>query len=169
MFNVLMLTSLYLLVAGHNAPGGGFAGGLVAGLALMIRYLAAGRRELDEAAPFNAGRLLGLGLSVAVLSALVPAMLGGKIFQSYELTIVIPGWETLQTPFGAWTLFGEMHLVSSTVFDIGVYLIVIGVVLDLTRSLGAGIDIQSEHDQAPVPQPESTRARPALEPAGEGR
>ncbi len=162
MFTVMMVVSLYLLIAGHNAPGGGFAGGLVAGIALMIRYLAAGRRELDDAAPFDAGRLLGLGLAVSVLSAIIPALLGGKIFQSYDLKIVIPGWEYLQTPWGPWTLFGEMHLVSSTVFDVGVYLIVIGVVLDLTRTLGAGIDIQSEQDQAPVPQPESTRARPAL-------
>lgn len=162
MFGVMMMVSLYLLIAGHNAPGGGFAGGLVAGLALMIRYLAAGRRELDEAAPFDAGRLLGFGLGLSVLSAVVPALLGGKIFQSYDIKVVIPGWEYLPTPWGTWTLFGEMHLVSSTVFDVGVYLIVIGVVLDLTRSLGAGIDIQSEQDQAPVPQPESTRATPAL-------
>ena len=162
MFTVMMMVSLYLLIAGHNAPGGGFAGGLVAGIALMIRYLAAGRRELDDAAPFDAGRLLGLGLAVSVFSAVTPALLGGKIFQSYDLKIVIPGWEYLQTPWGPWTMFGEMHLVSSTIFDIGVYLIVIGVVLDLTRTLGAGIDIQSEQDQAPVPQPESTRARPAL-------
>ncbi len=161
MFSLMMIVSLYLLIAGHNAPGGGFAGGLVAGLALMIRYLAAGRRELDEAAPFDAGRLLGAGLALSVLSAVTPALLGGKIFQSYDLRLVIPGWEYLQTPWGTWTLFGEMHLVSSTVFDIGVYLIVIGVVLDLTRSLGAGIDIQTEQDQAPVPQPESTRATPA--------
>ena len=161
MFTVMMLVSLYLLIAGHNAPGGGFAGGLVAGIALMIRYLAAGRRELDEAAPFDAGRLLGFGLALSVLSAVTPALLGGKIFQSYDLKLVIPGWETLATPWGDWTLFGEMHLVSSTVFDIGVYLIVIGVVLDLTRSLGAGIDIQSEEDRAPVPQPESTRTLPA--------
>ena len=161
MFTLMMLVSAYLLIAGHNAPGGGFAGGLVAGIALMIRYLAAGRRELDEAAPFDAGRLLGLGLGLSVLSAVAPALLGGKIFQSFDLKLVIPGWETLPTPWGNWTLFGEMHFVSSTVFDIGVYLIVIGVVLDLTRSLGSGIDIQSEQDQAPVPQPESTRTLPA--------
>ncbi|MFT4217575.1 MAG: Na+/H+ antiporter subunit A [Micropruina sp.] len=167
MFTVMMVVSLFLLIAGHNAPGGGFAGGLVAGIALMIRYLAAGRRELDDAAPFDAGRLLGLGLAIAVLSAITPALLGGKIFQSYDLKIVIPGWEHLDTPWGAWTLLGEMHLVSSTVFDVGVYLIVIGVVLDLTRTLGAGIDIQSEQDQAPVPQPESTRALPALTPESE--
>ena len=96
-----------------------------------------------------------------------PALLGGKIFQSYDLRVVIPGWDYLETPWGTWTLFGEMHLVSSTVFDVGVYLIVIGVVLDLTRTLGAGIDIQSEQDQAPVPQPESTRAFPALTPEDE--
>ncbi|MFT4296488.1 MAG: Na+/H+ antiporter subunit A [Micropruina sp.] len=167
MFSVMMLVSLYLLIAGHNAPGGGFAGGLVAGIALMIRYLAAGRRELDDAVPFDAGRLLGAGLAVSVLSAVTPALLGGKIFQSYDLKVVVPGWEHLATPWGDWTLFGEMHLVSSTVFDIGVYLIVIGVVLDLTRTLGAGIDIQSEQDQAPVPQPESTRALPALTPESE--
>ncbi len=161
LFTVMMLVSVYLLIAGHNAPGGGFAGGLVAGIALMVRYLAAGRRELDEAAPFDAGRLLGLGLGISVLSAVVPALLGGKIFQSYDVRVVIPGWERLATPWGDWTLFGEMHLVTSTVFDIGVYLIVIGVVLDLTRSLGAGIDIQSEQDQAPVPHAESTYARPA--------
>ena len=161
-FSVMMVVSAFLLLAGHNAPGGGFAGGLVAGIALMVRYLAAGRRELDDAAPFDAGRLLGLGLAVSVFSAITPALLGGKIFQSYDLKVTIPGWEYLETPWGTWTLFGEMHLVSSTVFDIGVYLIVIGVVLDLTRTLGAGIDIQSEQDQAPVPQPESTRARPAL-------
>lgn len=163
LFTVMMLVSVYLLLAGHNAPGGGFAGGMVAGIALMLRYLAAGRRELDEAAPFDAGRLLGLGLALSVLAAVTPALLGGKIFQSYDITLVIPGWEYLQTPFGTWTLFGEMHLVSSTIFDVGVCLIVIGVVLDLTRSLGAGIDIQSEQDQAPVPQPESTRARPAAD------
>jgi multicomponent Na+:H+ antiporter subunit A len=162
LFGVLMVTSVWLLVAGHNAPGGGFAGGLVAGIAFTIRYLAAGRAELDEAAPFDAGRLLGAGLALCVAHAVTPAFLGGKIFQSYELTLVIPGWESLQTPLGPWTLFGEMHFVSSAIFDVGVYLIVIGVVLDLTRSLGAGIDVQAEQDLAPVPEPESTRAQPRV-------
>ncbi len=44
LFPVMIMVSIYLLIAGHNAPGGGFAGGLVAGMALVIRYLAAGRR-----------------------------------------------------------------------------------------------------------------------------
>ena len=65
-FHIMLAASLYLLFAGHNQPGGGFAGGLVAGLALVVRYLAGGRYELDEAAPFDAGLLVGLGLLVAV-------------------------------------------------------------------------------------------------------
>ena len=76
------------------------------------------------------------------ITGALPALLGGKIFQSYDITLVIPGWEYLETPWGTWTLFGEMHLVSSTVFDIGVYLVVIGLVLDILRSLGSGLDAQ---------------------------
>ncbi len=72
LFPVMIVVSVYLLIAGHNAPGGGFAGGLVAGLALVIRYLAAGSQELDEAAPVDAGRVLGAGLILAVASALAP-------------------------------------------------------------------------------------------------
>ena len=53
LFGIMIVVSIYLLLAGHNWPGGGFAGGLVAGMALIIRYLAAGRHELDEAAPID--------------------------------------------------------------------------------------------------------------------
>src|SRR5699024_5220863 len=71
-FHIIIVFSLYLLFSGHNAPGGGFAGGLIAGLALMVRYLAAGRHALDSAAPVDAGVVLGSGLVVATGSALAP-------------------------------------------------------------------------------------------------
>ncbi|MEH6381413.1 MAG: Na+/H+ antiporter subunit A, partial [Dietzia cercidiphylli] len=61
-FPTMMILSLFFFFAGHNNPGGGFAGGLVAGLALVLRYLAGGRYELGEAIPIDAGRILGLGL-----------------------------------------------------------------------------------------------------------
>ena len=64
-FHSMIVFSLYLLLAGHNLPGGGFAGGLTAGLALTIRYLAGGRFELREATPVGAGTLLGIGLATA--------------------------------------------------------------------------------------------------------
>ncbi len=51
LFHSIIIVSLYLLFAGHNLPGGGFAGGLVAGMALVMRYVAGGRYELGAAAP----------------------------------------------------------------------------------------------------------------------
>ena len=64
LFHTIVVFSVYLLFTGHNEPGGGFAGGLVAGLALVLRYLAGGRYELGEAAPVDPGLLLGAGLLV---------------------------------------------------------------------------------------------------------
>lgn len=126
-FHTLIVISLYLLVAGHNAPGGGFAAGMTTGLALTVRYLAGGRYELDEAAPVDAGRLIGSGLAVAALSALLPMAFGGEVLQSAVVDLPIP-------------LLGELHLVSSVLFDIGVYLVIVGLALDLLRALGSHID-----------------------------
>ncbi len=129
LFPVLIVFGIYLLLAGHNNPGGGFAAGMVTGLALMVRYLAGGRYELDEAAPIDAGVLMGTGLFVAALSGLAPLAFGGAVLQSAQIHLSV------------WPL-GEVHLVTSTFFDIGVYLVVVGLVLDLLRALGARIDRQ---------------------------
>jgi multicomponent Na+:H+ antiporter subunit A len=160
LFPVMILVSLYLLIAGHNLPGGGFAGGLVAGTALLIRYLAGGGQELNEALPVPAGALLGSGLVLSVLTALFPLLFGGVIFQSYDVHLRIPGWDHLATPWGDWTLLGDIHLVTSTLFDIGVYLVVVGMLLDLGRSLGTGIDTHARDELTPAPRPDSTHAMP---------
>jgi len=127
LFHTLIVVSVYLLLAGHNAPGGGFAAGMTTGLALVVRYLAGGRYELDEAAPVDAGRLIGLGLAIAALAAVLPMAFGGIVLQSAILETVLP-------------VVGEVKLVTSVLFDIGVYLVVVGLVLDLLRALGAQID-----------------------------
>ncbi|MDN5804110.1 MAG: DUF4040 domain-containing protein, partial [Microlunatus sp.] len=151
LFPAMILTSLFFLFSGHNNPGGGFAGGLVAGFALVIRYLAGGRYELDEAAPVDAGRVLGLGLMIAGLSSFAPALVGGKIGQSFDVVINAPYLSFLATPWGEIELLGEIHIVTSLIFDIGVYLVVMGVMLDLVRSLGAGIDQHEDEDRTPSP------------------
>lgn len=162
LFGVMIVVSVYLLLAGHNLPGGGFAGGLVAGTALLIRYLAAGGLELDEAMPVPAGAILGSGLAISVLTAVTPVFFGGTVFQSFDVHLMVPGWESLTLPWGTWTLLGDIHLVSSTAFDLGVYLVVVGMILDLGRSLGAGIDAHEREELAPAPEPESTRAAPGV-------
>ncbi|HCS60785.1 MAG TPA: Na+/H+ antiporter subunit A [Microbacterium sp.] len=130
LFHTIIVVSIYLLFAGHNGPGGGFAGGLVAGMALVMRYIAGGRWELGAAAPTDAGRLLGFGLILAVGSAVVPLFFGLAPLTSSFWEWEIPG-------------IGHMEFVTSTIFDTGVYLVVIGLVLDVLRSLGAEVDKQA--------------------------
>ena len=161
LFPVMILVSLFFLFSGHNNPGGGFAGGLVAGMALMIRYLAGGRHELDEAAPVDAGWVLGAGLLTAGLAMIAPLLVGGRIGQSFEIAIHAPYVSYLPTPWGEVPLLGEIHLVTSLFFDIGVYLVVIGVMLDLARSLGAGIDQHAEEDRTPALENAGPRAEAA--------
>ncbi|MEV8142219.1 Na+/H+ antiporter subunit A [Micrococcus luteus] len=133
MFPIMMLLSVYLLLAGHNTPGGGFAGGLLAGLALTLRFLAGGRYELQEASVIPAGPMIGLGLAIATLTGIAPLFFGGQILQSYVV-------EFTDLP-----LFGDaLKLVSATAFDIGVYLVVVGLVIDVLRSLGGEVDRRGE-------------------------
>src|SRR5699024_8982715 len=70
-FHAIIPGSLYLLVSGHNLPGGGFAGGLLAGIALAIRYVAGGRFELEQSLKIPAGIILGSGLAIAAVAGLV--------------------------------------------------------------------------------------------------
>ncbi|ASW54107.1 Na+/H+ antiporter subunit A [Plantactinospora sp. KBS50] len=135
-FHVIVLFSIFLVFAGHNSPGGGFAGGLVAGLALAVRYLAGGRYELDDAAPVDAGVLLGAGLATSVGYGALALVAGRPALTSTLVDLHLP-------------LVGEVHLVTSLFFDIGVYLVVVGLVLDVLRSLGAEIDRQIETGGGP--------------------
>lgn len=133
-FHALILLSFYLLLTGHNTPGGGFAGGLVAGLALVARYLAGGSAELGATVPIDAGRILGAGLALAATMAILPLFFGQAALAS--------AWIDLDLgPFGI------LPLVTSTLFDIGVYLVVFGLILDVLRSLGAEVDRQEQSDR----------------------
>ncbi|MDR8019037.1 Na+/H+ antiporter subunit A [Nesterenkonia aerolata] len=133
LFHAIVLLSVYLLLAGHNTPGGGFAGGLMAGLAFVLRYLAGGRYELEAAMRFSAGGLMGSGIVVACVCGIAPLFVGGQVFQSFYVDLDLP-------------LFGEQALVSSVLFDVGVYLVVIGLIVDVLRSLGSEIDLRSEEE-----------------------
>jgi multicomponent Na+:H+ antiporter subunit A len=135
LFPVIVLFSVYLLFSGHNAPGGGFAGGLVVGLALVLRYLAGGRHELTVAAPVDAGLVLGTGLFIAVGTGVTAMILGGEVLQSALLDFHVP-------------VLGHVHFVTSMIFDVGVYLIVVGLVLDILRSLGTEVDRQEQAERA---------------------
>ncbi|MTD13265.1 Na+/H+ antiporter subunit A [Nakamurella sp. YIM 132087] len=142
-FHTVVIFSVYVLFVGHDQPGGGFAGGLIVGLALTLRYIAGGAFELGEAAPWDVGAILGAGIVLAVGTAAGGLFFGGDVLQSVILKADVP-------------LLGEFKFVTSSLFDIGVYLVVIGMVLDVLRSLGAGIDRIDHFDTVRAP---STRRR----------
>ncbi|UOE22197.1 Na+/H+ antiporter subunit A [Thermobifida halotolerans] len=131
LFPVTIVLSVYLLVTGHSAVGGGFAGGIVAGLGLMVRYLAGGRHELYLALRLPPGLLIGLGLAITTGTALAGAVLGTEILAGGAFDLHLP-------------LLEPVHLTSGLAFDFGVYLLVVGLIQDILYSLGAGIDEQAE-------------------------
>ncbi|MCS5479688.1 Na+/H+ antiporter subunit A [Corynebacterium sp. YIM 101645] len=131
LFPSMMALSLFFFFAGHNAPGGGFAGGLVAALAFTLRYIAGGRAELEEALPVDAGRILGTGLGLAALAAIWPMFLGHPPLTSAYTSVDLP-------------LIGGMSLPSALLFDAGVYLIVVGLMMHILSSLGGQLDLEEE-------------------------
>ncbi|GAA1332268.1 Na+/H+ antiporter subunit A [Streptomyces sanglieri] len=154
LFHPVLVLSVYLLFCAENMPGGGFVAGLVAGLALITRYLAGGRFELAEAAPLQPGLFTGLGLFLST---------GVALFGLADGT-VLHAW----THHGRLPLIGEYHIGTPVLFDFGVYLLVLGVVLDIVRALGAKIDRQIERAAAEQAAAAGTAAPPRPAPGTEG-
>jgi len=122
-FRPLVLFSVYLLFAGHNDPGGGFIGGLVAGAALILLAVGLGNEEFRHRVPLRSEWLLGSGILVATASAALGWLDGGFLTRvSTEVTV---------------PLLGPLYLSSTASFDVGVYLVVVGLVIALLRSLGS--------------------------------
>jgi multicomponent Na+:H+ antiporter subunit B len=127
LFPTILVFSVYLLCVGHYGPGGGFSAGLVAGLAFVLRYTAGGATDPGAVLRVRPSVLMGLGLTVAVLTALAPLLVGAPVLSSAKLHIPVPP-------------LGELDVATSLFLDVGVYLLIIGVVLDLLRTLGSGIE-----------------------------
>lgn len=132
-FHLMIIFSVYVLLVGHDEPGGGFAAGLIAGIALALRYLAGGRAELGEAAPVDAGVAMGIGLAMAAGSGVAGLVVGEP-----ALTNLV--WAAELGFAGHWSLS------TATLFDIGVYLVVVGMVLEVLRSFGGELDRQASGD-----------------------
>ena len=93
----------------------------------MLRYLAGGRYELGETLPLDAGKILGAGLTLAAGTAAASLLVGAPALSSALIEVDVP-------------VLGTVKFVTAIFFDLGVYLIVVGLVLDVLRSLGARID-----------------------------
>jgi multicomponent Na+:H+ antiporter subunit A len=137
-FHGLLVVSAFLLFAGHNQPGGGFAGGLVAGAALCLRYVAGGSDELRTSTPIAPTTLMGVGLVIASLTALGPLLWGQPLLDQAVFGATLPG-------------LGKVKSSTAQFFDLGVYLVVVGMVIELLDVLGRDRDTDQEllEDDAP--------------------
>ena len=118
---LLLLFAVFLLLRGHNQPGGGFVGVLIVAASFVLYSIAVGVPSARRALLVSPSTLLGTGLLVALVSGL-PAVLVGQAFMTSLWTSVTIGAT-------------EVALGTPLVFDIGVFLAVIGVVLTIVFTL----------------------------------
>lgn len=128
-FDAALVFSVYLLFAGHNQPGGGFVGGLVAAAAIALRYIAGGLDEVRPLLPFQPWTYLSVGLLLVLGTAMVPLLFGNAPVDQGAVE-----WHL--------AVLGNVKVTSATVFDSGVYLIVVGLMLMVLEGLGE--DVRAE-------------------------
>jgi multicomponent Na+:H+ antiporter subunit B len=119
---LLLLFSLFLFERGHNEPGGGFAGGLVAAAAWALYAIAYSAAEARRALRVEPRLLIGVGLVLALASGLWGLLARGAFLAGLWGTLAVPG-------------LGEVDLGTPVLFDLGVYLAVFGVTLTIIFAL----------------------------------
>jgi multicomponent Na+:H+ antiporter subunit B len=117
---LLLMFSIFLLLRGHNEPGGGFVGGLVAGAALALYAMALGLRSARQVLGIDPRTLIYFGLLAAAVSGL-PALFSGLEFMTGL-------WSAQALP-----VIGKLG--TPLLFDVGVYLVVIGITLTIIFAL----------------------------------
>jgi len=122
-FHAVLIGSLYLLFVGHNQPGGGFVGGLVAGAAISLRYLAGGIEAVRGLTRVQPWTILGSGLLLAASVALVPLLGGDPVLTALSTELDVP-------------VVGHLYVSTTLLFDMGVYLLVVGVMFMVFEAVG---------------------------------
>ena len=120
---LLLIFSLYMLLRGHNEPGGGFIGGLIGSTGFVLFALACGTADARRALRVSPQAIAMAGLGIALLAGLAAAIFGDALFTGQWLFL------------GATETEKGLPLSTVLVFDIGVYLVVFGSVLTLVFAM----------------------------------
>ncbi len=118
-----LMVSVYIFLRGHNLPGGGFIAALVTTIAIIFQYIALGAEYFRNRIALNYRKLIAVGLAIAVLTGL------GSI--AFERPFLTSWFDYFAIP-----LVGKTELASAMLFDLGVYLTVVGASLMILASLG---------------------------------
>lgn len=117
---VLFVFSLFLLFRGHEEPGGGFVGGLMASSGFALFTLANGQEAMKKLLPLDTSTLMALGLGIMVLSGVIGLVVKGAFLASAHLP---------------WSMPSIGHPGTALLFDMGVYLVVTGSVIKILLAL----------------------------------
>jgi len=123
--SLILMFSVYLLLRGHNSPGGGFSGALVAGTGFALFIIAEGAASVRRALRIDPRLLIVFGMGLALISGALAAFAGKPFLTGLWWTVVeLPGYQlVVGTPF---------------FFDLGVYAIVLGMILTVILALEEG-------------------------------
>jgi multicomponent K+:H+ antiporter subunit A len=113
MFAAIGVLAMYLLLRGHNDPGGGFVAGLTFAVGLILQYMAGGTRWIEDRLDIRPMRAVGLGLLLAAATGVGAWVFAHPFLTSHVAHIVLP-------------IVGEVHVPSAFFFDVGVFLLVVG-------------------------------------------
>jgi len=122
-FHAALVGAVYFTFAGHNQPGGGFVGGLVAGAAIALRYIQGGVEEVRSISPIKPWTFLGVGLFVSAIVTLLPLFFGHPPMEAEKLELDLP-------------TMGHIKISTVTIFDVGVALLVVGLVFMVFEAFG---------------------------------
>lgn len=116
MLPLALMVSAFIFLRGHNLPGGGFIAGLITSIALILQYIASGMEWTEDRIRLRYHNVIGLGLLFATVAGL-----GSFAF----------GYPFLTSTFDyiTWPVVGKFEVASALIFDLGVYLAVIGATL----------------------------------------
>ncbi|SDC18164.1 multicomponent Na+:H+ antiporter subunit A [Paenibacillus sp. UNCCL117] len=124
---IILTFSLYLFFAGHNQPGGGFIGALMTAAALILLAISHGAAAIRSIIPLDFRRMTAIGLLIAVLTGA-----GSFLFREPFLTHAFGYFEL--------PLLGKTELATAVLFDLGVYLTVIGITMTIIFTIGSDKD-----------------------------
>ncbi|EQA97668.1 monovalent cation/H+ antiporter subunit A [Sphingobium baderi] len=113
LFPVILTCALYLLVRGHDLPGGGFAGGITASIAIILLYMAGGTRSVEARLHIQPVRWISAGLLCAAATGAAAWFFGYPFLSSHFRYLDLP-------------IIGQVPIASALLFDIGVFAVVVG-------------------------------------------
>ena len=122
-FFIILFFAVHIFFAGHYTPGGGFVGGLLAASAIVLLLITFDLNTVKSLIPFNFMYVVAIGLMLALLTAAFPIVLDKPFFTHSFDYFTLP-------------LFGKTSLHTAALFDLGVFLVVVGVTMTIIQTIG---------------------------------